>query len=63
MKLEHVIYYIVVLGALNWGLIGIFDFNIVTSLFGTGTVLTKVVYVLVGLSAVYAMFFGCKKGK
>jgi uncharacterized membrane protein YuzA (DUF378 family) len=41
---------LVVIGALNWGLVGLFDFNLVEEIFGTGTV-TDVVYVIVGLSA------------
>lgn len=47
---------LVFIGALNWGLIGIFDYNVVHALFGAGTVLTKVTYVLIGFSAVYFAF-------
>ena len=43
---------LVVIGALNWGLVGLFGFNLVFALFGT-TVLTNLVYILVGLSGVY----------
>lgn len=49
---------LVLVGALNWGLVGAFQFNLVEALLGTGT-LTNVVYILVGVSAlyeVYAMF-------
>ena len=38
-----------IIGALNWGLIGIFDFNLVTSLFNEGTILTKIIYSIVGI--------------
>ena len=38
-----------IVGAINWGAIGLFDFNIVEAIFGT-EVLTKVIYVLVGLA-------------
>ncbi len=44
---------LVVVGGLNWGLVGLADFNLVTTIFGDGTTLTKVVYGLVGLSAVF----------
>ena len=37
-------------GCLNWGLVGLFDFNLVEYLFGDGTLLTRIVYVLVLLS-------------
>jgi len=43
-------------GALNWGLIGGFDYNLVTTLFGSGSTLTTVIYVLVGLSGIYAAY-------
>ena len=41
---------ITIIGAINWGLIGLFDFNLVTSLFGSDTIMTKVVYSLVGIT-------------
>lgn len=42
---------LLVVGGLNWGLVGAFDFNLVTTIFGD-TMLTTIVYILVGLSAV-----------
>lgn len=39
-----------VIGALNWGLIGLFDFNLVTALFGNFPVVQKALYILIGLS-------------
>lgn len=54
MKALHVITFIlVVVGALNWGLIGLFDFNLVMKIFGGMPAVEKLIYVLVGLSAVY----------
>lgn len=44
---------LLVVGGLNWGLVGAFDFNLVDSLLGEGSVLARVVYVLVGLAAVW----------
>lgn len=38
-----------IIGAINWGLVGIFDFNLVTTLFGT-SMLTRIIYILVGLT-------------
>jgi uncharacterized protein len=43
---------LIIIGGLNWGLIGFFDFNLVDSLFGEGSGVARVVYALVGLSAV-----------
>ncbi len=53
MSLHKVTYLLVFVGALNWGLVGFFDFNLVSFLFGSGTLLERVVYILVGLSALY----------
>ena len=49
-----VAFVLLVVGGLNWLLVGVFEFNLVESIFGTGT-LTTVVYVLVGLSALYEL--------
>jgi uncharacterized membrane protein YuzA (DUF378 family) len=46
---------LMVIGAINWGLIGIFRFNLVTFLFGS-SVLTPIVYILVGLAGIYGLF-------
>ncbi|MFA6969728.1 MAG: DUF378 domain-containing protein [Candidatus Paceibacterota bacterium] len=44
---------LVIVGGLNWGLVGILNFNLVATLFGDMSVLARIVYALVGLSAVY----------
>lgn len=41
---------LVIIGAINWGLVGLFDFNLVEYLFGDGSLLTRIVYVLVAVS-------------
>ena len=50
--LEAIALTLVIIGAINWGLIGLFDFNLVETLFGTENVITKVVYVLVGIAGI-----------
>lgn len=42
---------LVLVGALNWGLVGLFKFNLVETIFGEATMLTKIIYILVGASA------------
>jgi len=42
-----------VIGGLNWGLIGLINLNIVEAIFGVGSIITRVVYVIVGLAALY----------
>jgi uncharacterized protein len=44
---------LVILGGLNWGLVGLFSFDLVAALFGSGSVLSHIVYILVGLSAAW----------
>ena len=46
---------LIIVGGLNWGLVGAFDFNLVDAIFGAGSVLSKIVYILVGISAVVAI--------
>ena len=48
---------LVIIGAINWGLIGFFQFNLVSFIFGNGTWLTRVIYALVGLSGLYLISF------
>ena len=44
---------LLVVGGLNWGLVGTANFDLVATLFGAGSILAKIVYTLVGLAAVY----------
>jgi uncharacterized membrane protein YuzA (DUF378 family) len=44
-------------GGLNWGLVGLFDFNLVDSIFGVGSILARIVYAIVGLAALYGIYF------
>ena len=43
---------LIIIGAINWGLVGIFNFNLVEYLFGDGTLLTRIVYILVLISGI-----------
>ncbi|MEK7462003.1 MAG: DUF378 domain-containing protein [Patescibacteria group bacterium] len=49
-----VTFILLVVGGLNWLLVGAFELNLVTTIFGEGN-LTKAIYILVGLSAVYEL--------
>jgi len=50
--IKIIAFILVIVGALNWGLVGLFDFDLVARIFGEMTRLTRVVYILVGLSAI-----------
>jgi len=54
--LDIVALILVVVGGLNWGLVGLFDFDLVQALLGGVPVLARIVYVLVGIAAVYTAF-------
>jgi uncharacterized membrane protein YuzA (DUF378 family) len=57
MKALHWISLIlVIIGALNWLLIGAFGFNLVTGIFGGIPILLRIIYVLVGLAGIYLIF-------
>jgi len=54
-KMIHMAAFILMaVGAINWGLVGLLDINLVTMIFGEGS-LTNIVYILVGASGVYAV--------
>jgi uncharacterized membrane protein YuzA (DUF378 family) len=44
-----------IVGGVNWGLVGLFDLDLVAAIFGAGSVLARLVYVLVGLSALWQL--------
>lgn len=51
-----VAFLLVVVGAINWGLVGLFGFNLVTTIFGFMPILEKIVYILIGVSGVYMAY-------
>ena len=52
---------LVIVGAVNWGLIGFFQFNLVSALFGELSMLSIIVYALVGIAGVYSISFFAKQ--
>ena len=46
---------LIIIGAINWGLIGIFNFNLVDSIFGTMSVISRIIYTLVGISGLWGI--------
>ncbi|MBQ3474757.1 MAG: DUF378 domain-containing protein [Bacilli bacterium] len=54
--IEAIAITLVIIGAINWGLIGLFDFNLVSFIFGgMDSILTKVIYILVGISGLLSI--------
>ena len=54
---KNIVYWValvlVIVGGLNWGLIGAFNFDLVAALFGDMSMLSRAIYILIGLSAIY----------
>lgn len=46
---------LIIIGGLNWGLVGFFDYNLVDAVFGDGSMAARVVYSLVGVAALYKL--------
>ena len=46
---------LIIIGAINWGLIGIFNFNLVSTLFGDMSIISRIVYILVGISGIWGI--------
>lgn len=46
---------LVIIGAINWGLVGIFNFNLVDAIFGAMSVISRIIYILVGISGLWAI--------
>ena len=58
MKILNLIALIlVIIGALNWGLIGFIGFDLVATIFGSMSILSRIVYILVGVSGIYCIKF------
>lgn len=54
--LDWIAFVLVAVGALNWGLVGIFQWDLVAAIFGDMSTIARVVYSLVGVAAVYRIF-------
>jgi uncharacterized membrane protein YuzA (DUF378 family) len=55
--LKWIAWVLVIIGGLNWGLVGLFNFDLVASIFGEGSLASSIVYSLVGLSALVLIVF------
>ncbi len=56
MGTKQLVGWVLVVGALNWGLIGLLNLNVVETILGAGSLLAKVVYILVGLAGLYKAY-------
>lgn len=61
--LDYTALTIAIVGTLNWGLVGFFKFDLVAFLFGNLSWISRIVYVLVGLSGLYLFTFYARNGE
>ena len=55
--LNYLVLTLVIIGALNWLLVGIFEFNLVESIFGGFSLVSRIIYALVGIAGIWAISF------
>lgn len=55
--LDTIALILIIVGGINWGLIGFFQYNLVGSLFGDFSALTRIIYALVGIASLYSISF------
>ena len=53
--IDRIALILIIIGAINWGLVGIFNFNLVDTLFGTMSVISRIIYILVGISGLWGI--------
>ena len=51
--IDVIVAVLLVIGGANWGLVGLFNFDLVATIFGEGAILARIVYTVVGLAAAY----------
>ncbi|MDY0043920.1 MAG: DUF378 domain-containing protein [Syntrophales bacterium] len=51
---------LIIIGGINWGLVGLFNFNLVSAIFGDMSWFSRLIYILVGISAIYIAFVSPK---
>ena len=61
--LDWIAMVLLIVGGINWGLVGLADFDLVATLFGDGSALSRIVYVLVGLAALYSIYTATKMNR
>ena len=59
--LDWITLVLVIIGGLNWGLVGLFNVDLVELIFGSIEIVQRIVYIVVGLAAVYLIYFATKK--
>ena len=54
---------LLIIGGLNWAMVGLFDVDVVASVFGAGSPASRLIYVVVGIAALYSIYTAAKMGR
>lgn len=60
--IDRVALILLIIGGLNWGLVGAVNVDLVASLFGPGSAVSRIIYLLVGLAALYGIYLMTRLG-
>ena len=52
---DKIVLILIVIGAINWGLIGLFNLNLVSTIFGNMSLISRIIYILVGVSGLWGI--------
>ena len=55
--IDYIVLALVIIGAINWGLVGFFGLDLVAFLFGSMSVLSRIIYAVIGICGLYAISF------
>ena len=55
--IDYIVLVLVIIGAINWGLVGFFGLDLVAFLFGSMSVLSRIIYAVIGICGLYAVSF------
>lgn len=58
--LDWIALILAIIGGLNWGLVGAFNFDLVAAIFGATSAISRLIYILVGIAAVYLIFYAVR---
>ena len=55
--IDYIVLVLVIIGAINWGLVGFFGLDLVAFLYGSMSVLSRIIYAVIGICGLYAISF------
>lgn len=60
---DYIAMALLIIGGLNWAMVGLFDVDVVATLFGRGSPATRIVYIIVGIAALWSIYTAAKIGR